>query len=332
MRTRYIASGLIAALAAAQPPSVVAQGESPASETRVSVRGASLYARVVGRGEPLIVLHGGPDFDQSYLLPELDRLATSYRLIYYDQRGRGRSGEGVHAGDVTLASDIADIEQVRQHFHLDRVTLLGHSWGVVLALEYAVRHPERVSRLILMNPAPASATDFASFRKIYVEKLGRDMARQQAILGSLAYGEGDPAAVTARYRIHFKRALVRAADYERLMTRMQAAFFSQGKSGILLARAVEDRLRAETWLDPTYDLLPKLRGARAPTLVIAGDHDFIPPDIANHIAQAIPGAKLAIMKDCGHFAYLECADDVQRALNDFDVRARSASNRVGANE
>lgn len=327
MRTRRIAMGLLVGFATPARPSTLAAQEATSApiETRIPVARASLYARVVGRGQPVIVLHGGPDFDQSYLLPELDRLANSYRLIYYDQRGRGRSREGIRPGDVTLASDIDDIDKVRQHFQLETVTLLGHSWGVVLALEYAVRHPERVARLILMNPAPASASDFASFRKIYIQEIGGEMDRQRAIIASPAYSEGDPEAVTARYRIHFKPALVRPADYERLMTRMQADFYRQGRGGILLARAVEDRLRAETWERPGYDLLPKVSGLRIPTLVMASDHDFIPVEFADHIAQAIPGAKLVVMKNCGHFSYLECPDEVRRALDDFHAQRHPRS-------
>jgi proline iminopeptidase len=106
-----------------------------------------LYAREVGQGTAIIILHGGPDFDHSYLLPELDRLSDSFHLIYYDQRGRGRSADRVQPEDVTLASDVADLEKVRQYFHLGSVVLLGHSWGTVLALEYALRYPERLSRL-----------------------------------------------------------------------------------------------------------------------------------------------------------------------------------------
>src|SRR5690349_10303645 len=107
-------------------------------EGRIPVAGAELYYREVGQGPAIIVLHGGPDFDQSYLLPEMDRFADSFRLIYYDQRGRGRSAEGVKPEDVTLESEMADLDRVRQYFHLDKVTLLGHSWGTVLALEYAL--------------------------------------------------------------------------------------------------------------------------------------------------------------------------------------------------
>jgi proline iminopeptidase len=92
------------------------------------------------------------------------------------------------------------------------------------------------------------------------------------------------------------------------------------------ARAVEDRLMRDTWQVDGYDLLPKLRSLNIPTLVISGDHDFIPTEIAAHIAGAIPNARLVTIKNCGHFAYLECAGDVRRAFNDF-FRSTPASER-----
>jgi proline iminopeptidase len=286
-------------------------------ESRIRVGTASLYAREIGRGQPLIVLHGGPDFDHGYLLPDLDRLADAFRLIYYDQRGRGKSADDLRAEDVTMASDVDDLDKIRQHFQLASTGLLGHSWGTVLALEYALRHPDRVSHLILMNPAPASAADLVVFRQFYLQKLGADMDRQGAILKSRAYQEGDPETVAARYRIHFTPALTRAQDYEKLMATMKAGFISQGKDGIVKARAVEERLMQDTWELKGYDLMPKLAALRMPALVIWGDHDFIPVEIATHIARAIPGARLVTLKDCGHFAYLECPSDVRTAFDDF---------------
>jgi proline iminopeptidase len=212
---------------------------------------------------------------------------------------------------------------VRQYFHLESAALLGHSWGAVLALEYALLHPERVSHMILMNPAPACASDVAVLRKAYTHKLGADMDRQRDIMASAAYKEGDPEAVAARYRLHFKPALKRPEDYEKLMATMKAGFFRQGKEGIVKARAVEDRLMRDTWQVDGYDLLPKLQTLGIPTLVISGDHDFIPGEIAAHIARAIPNAQLVTLRDCGHFAYLECAGDVRNALNDFFRRTRT---------
>lgn len=284
-------------------------------ESRIPVGGAELYAREIGHGTAIIILHGGPDFDHSYLLPELDRLSDSYHLIYYDQRGRGRSADGVKPEDVTLASDIADIEKVRQYYHLDSVVLLGHSWGTVLALEYALRYPGRVSHMILMNPAPASTEDYKQLRNEWIEKRPEAMERRKAIAATAAYQEADPEAVVASYRVHFKPALARSGDYEKLISRMQAAFIQQGKEGILKARAVESRLMSETWAAPDYDLLPKLKSLRIPTLVITAEHEFIPISTAEHITQALPNARMVTLKDCGHFSYMESPAAVREQID-----------------
>lgn len=321
MRRHFIFGILAAALVAALPPQSARALQSgrgaDSSELNIPVGGASLHVRTIGKGQPVIVLHGGPDFDYGYLLPELDRFKDAFRLIYYDQRGRGRSADNVKPEDVTLESDVSDLDMVRQHFQLDSPVILGHSWGTVLALEYALRHPTRASHLILMNPAPASASDVAVLRKAYLQKLGAEMERQRTILAGTAYRAGDPEAVTERYRIHFKPALVRAEDYENLMTRMRAGFFRQGSDGILKARAAEDQLMRDTWDVPSYDLLPKLHGLMIPTLVVTGDQDFIPVEVAQRIAQAIPNATFVTIKGCGHFAYLECPAEVRTAVDDF---------------
>src|SRR5437763_14844893 len=93
-------------------------------ETRIPVGNTSLYSREIGQGQPIIVLHGGPDFDHRYLLPDLDRLADAFRLIYYDQRGRARSADQVLPEDVTLTSDLDDLDKVRQQFNLASAALL----------------------------------------------------------------------------------------------------------------------------------------------------------------------------------------------------------------
>src|SRR5437667_3047988 len=136
MRTRLIVSSLAAVLVAALPSDSArafqAKRTAAPRESRIAVGKASLYSREIGQGQPIVVLHGGPDFDHSYLLPDMDRLSDSFRLLYYDQRARGRSADGVRAEDVTLASDIADLDNVREHFRLASTVVLGHSWGTVL--------------------------------------------------------------------------------------------------------------------------------------------------------------------------------------------------------
>ncbi len=313
MKASLVVALLVWAYAAWLPAHESKRNTTP-RESRIPVGNAELYCREVGQGTAIIVLHGGPDFDHSYLVPEMDRLSDSFHLIYYDQRGRGRSADRVQREDVTLASDIADLEKVRQHFKLDSVVLLGHSWGTVLALEYALRYPERVSRMILMNPAPASTDDYKQLKKEWLEKRADDMDRRKAISASAAYKDGGPDAVTAYYRIHFKPAFAQPENYEKFMARLTSSFT---KEGVLKARAVESRLMADTWSNPEYDLLPKLKSLRIPTLVISGDHEFIPVATAEHIAQAIPNARMVTLKGCGHFSYLECPAAVHEQIDAF---------------
>jgi proline iminopeptidase len=307
MRTILIVAILASACGTGPRSGADAAKTAVPREARVAVGNAELYTREVGKGQPVIVLHGGPDFDQSYLLPEMDRLSDSFRLIYYDQRGRGKSAAGVRPEDVTLDSEMSDLEQVMRHFQLGSAVLLGHSWGTVLAVEYALRHPDRVSHLILMNPAPASRDDYLKFRKARMEQLGEKFEQMKAIASSPGYQAGDPDAVAAYYRIHFSAAFARPEDFETVVARMRASFT---KEGVLKARAIEDRLMTYTWASPNgYDLYPKLATLAIPTLVIYGDHEFIPAaDAATPLARAIPKARYVTMKNCGHFAYLECAE------------------------
>jgi proline iminopeptidase len=112
----------------------------------------------------------------------------------------------VRAEDVTLESEIAALETTRQHYQLGATAVLGHSWGAVLALEYAIRHPDRVSHLLLMNPAPASAADLAFFGGHRLNKTALDRERMTVIGATAGYQEGDPDTIAAYCRIHFTAA------------------------------------------------------------------------------------------------------------------------------
>ena len=267
-----------------------------------------LFCREVGDGPPIVVLHGGPDFDHAYLRPELDRLADAFRLVYYDQRGRGRSAEGVRPEDVTLASELDDLELVRSHFGLEPVAVLGHSWGGVLAMEYAVRHLERVSHLILLDTGPASAADWRVLREELVRRRDpRDQEEMNAIVATDAYARGDLEAEAEYYRRHFRMTLRQPALLEALVARLRANFT---EGGVVLARTIEHRLYDETSRAEDWNLFPGLRELDVPTLVLHGEHDFVPVELAARVAEAVPGARLTVLPGCGHFTYLEAPDAV----------------------
>jgi proline iminopeptidase len=265
-----------------------------------------LYWRAVGGGPPIVVLHGGPDFDHYYLRPELDRLAESFRLVYYDQRGRGRSGNGVDPREVSIESEVADLELVRCHFGFESVAVLGHSWGGLLAMEYAIRHPDRASHLILVNTAPASAQDARRFREHLLRaRAAADVERMQAVASSARYRAGELEAEADYYRLHFGVTLRNRDILEQLVRRLRAHFTP---AGVLAARAIEQRLYDETWDRDGYDLVPKLRQLQIPALVLHGEGDLVPVSMAERVAEALPRGRLVVLEDCGHFAPLEAPE------------------------
>lgn len=288
--------------------------QAPPHEGYLPAERAPLYYREIGRGLPIIILHGGPDFDHNYLLPDMDRLSTSFRLIYYDQRGRGESDANVQPEDVSLESEIADVEILREYFRLETSAVLGHSWGGLLALEYALRHSHRVSHLILMNSAPVSHDDFMLFRQERRKKEAGNLEQLKALSTTAQYEMGDLEADAEYYRIHFQKTLRQPEHLEKVVNRLRVNFTPES---LRTARVIEKRLYDETWVSRQYDLLPKLKQLTIPTLVIHGDYDFIPVVCAEHIAKAIPGAQFVVLKECGHFSYLECPEDVHKTIAGF---------------
>ena len=273
-----------------------------------------LFCRDVGDGPPIVVVHGGPDFDHCYFLPELDRLADAFRLVYYDQRGRGRSAAGVRPEDVTLSSEIDDLDRVRSRFGLESVAVLGHSWGGVLAMEYAIRHPDRVSHLLLLDTGPASADDWRSFREGLARRRPADVDAMRAIASTDAYARGDLEAEAAYYRIHFRITVRRPDHLELLVARLRSNFTEQG---VVLARAIEHRLYEDTSESADWDLFPALRRLGVPTLVLHGEDDFVPVEFAARIAEAVPGARISVLPGCGHFTFLEAPEAVFDEISRF---------------
>ena len=268
---------------------------------------AELYYREIGSGPAVIVLHGGPDFDHRYLLPDLDRLATVCRLIYYDQRGRGASRWSFRPDEVRIETEADDVDVVRAHFDLQRVAVLGHSWGAHLALHYALRHPGRLSHLILLNPAPASHADSELMGQLRRAKRAPRAEEMERIAASDAFQRGEPEAVAAYYRLDFGSTFVHPEDVNRLdlhWTREQT----------LRGRDIEDQLMPQVYGREGYDLVPELARIRVPTMVIHGDHDFVPLEASARIANAIPGARLCVLRDSGHFSYVDAGDEMRDAV------------------
>ena len=136
----------------------------------VHANGIELFTRTVGSGPQVIVLHGGPGAHHDYLLPQFDALATGRTLQYYDQRGGGRSPAPRDAS-LGWREHVADLDALLTHWGAAPATLLGYSWGGLLAMLYAVQHPRRVARLALVSPASVTTAGRPEFERRFAERM-----------------------------------------------------------------------------------------------------------------------------------------------------------------
>jgi proline iminopeptidase len=265
------------------------------------VRGVEIFERRIGEGPPVVVLHGGPGAHYDYLLPGFDALATGRELIYYDQRGGGRSPVSRDTR-VGWSEQVADLEELRRQWGIDRLVIAGYSWGGLLALLYSVEHPEHVSRLALVSPAPAWREARREFEERFQRRnLAPELQQQRTALRQSGLRERDPAAYAQRL---FELSV---APY----------FFDPARARELTPFRVTGRTQQEVWssLDD-YDLRPRLGSIGVPVLVLQGENDVIPIDATRTVAR-LTDAELHLLPRCGHVPYIEAFDEFVRMMDGF---------------
>jgi proline iminopeptidase len=232
-----------------------------------------LYWLRIGEGAEAVVLHGGPGADHGYLLPQFEQLADERALLFYDQRGGGRSRSGTPR--PSWQDHVADLEALRQERALGPLTLVGYSWGGLLALLYALERPAAVARLALCSPA----APVHSYR-----------AEMQATL----------------------RARSRRPEAERLrgFPRAVAGYFADPRrASELTPFRVESRAERSVLASlGNYDLRPRLGEIDVPLLVLHGTEDPIPLQYSEELARLAPRGRLVALPGCGHVPYVECPD------------------------
>ncbi|MEO8139114.1 MAG: alpha/beta fold hydrolase [Gemmatimonadota bacterium] len=275
------------------------------SEFTRTINGVAILERRIGGGPPVVILHGGPGADHNYLLPGFDALANGRTLIYYDQRGGGRSPVGREV-PVGWREQVADLEALRRVWGFDRLTIAGYSWGGLLAMLYAIEHPARAERLALISPAPVWRAARDEFERRFQERtLTPALQAARRELRESGLRERDP-----------------TAHAQRLFELAVAGYFHDPEQARSLTPfRVTERTRAEVWSSlGDFDLRPALRELRLPALVLHGDDDPIPFDSARATADCL-GAEFVLLRDCGHVPYVEAFDRFVGSLDRFLPKA-----------
>ena len=277
----------------------------------IPVKYGKLSYEIFGKkGTPIIVAHGGPGLGYGYLLPQMLELAKDHQVIFYDQQGAGKSVNGkVNPEGINMPQFVADLESLRSALGWQKVILLGHSWGGLLAMNYAIKFPQHLESLVLMNSAPATSKGWHAFIQQYLATNAPVQERLAAIQAMPKFVDGDPKLVKKFLKISLARYFVKMADVEKLslnFTNASAQAFLQTAS-----------LLNNGYLAEPYDLTTELQQLAVPTLVVHGAHDLIPLWTAEEIAHAIAKSKLRVIKDSGHFPFIEKPTELFRDLRWF---------------
>lgn len=273
---------------------------------KVPLRDIALYVDVVGRGDPLLLMHGGPSADL-WTLASFRRLADQCTLVFYDHRCNGRS-VGVPISSMTWENLVGDPEALREHLGFEKWAVLGHSFGGHVALEYVLRHPDSVSRLVLVDTGADS-------------RWARENAPQL-----LAQRGFDPKKVELVRRWFHGEFTPR--EYLPIFWRISSAY--GGRNGLRgVAREMAEggwrtRMRAEPLIHAGrvlfdgWSVVDRLGEIAVPTLVMAGSEDFVfPPECQQELAAGIRGSQLVMIDGAGHDPQDEQPTRVMQVLRPF---------------
>lgn len=258
-------------------------------------------------GERLLILHGGPGAHHDYLLPQMDALADERECVFYDQRGGGRSRHDDDRDAITWESQVRDVETVVHELALEPLTLVGYSWGGLLALLHAVQAAHghagpAPARLVLIEPGPASRAWRGAFETEFARRQsGPEALARRAELAASGLQDRDPAA----YR-------------QRTFELGVAGYFADPRNAHSLTPfRVTGRVQQSIWESlGDYDLIPALRDVHCPALVVHGREDPIPLESSAAIAGALD-AELVVLDACGHVPYVEQPDALFGAIRSF---------------
>ncbi len=253
-----------------------------------------------------VVLHGGPGAHHDYLLPQMLELAAERDCLFYDQRGGGRSKTDDRA-PIGWRTHVEDLTALLAELERGPLTLVGYSWGALLAMLYAIeaqagRAGPVPARMVLLDPAPVTRSFRDRFEAEFAARqAGPAVTALREQLAASGLRESDPAA--------FK---------QRTFELSVAGYFADpARARDLTPFRVTGRVQQSVWESlGDFDLLPALRDLRIPSMVVHGRQDPIPLASAQAAAEAL-SAHACWLDACGHVPYVEQPEALFRAVREF---------------
>jgi proline iminopeptidase len=296
-------------------------GVYPVEEGFVDANGVMIYYEALGRGTPLLIVHGGPGASHDYFLPYLLPLARTNRVVFIDERGSGKSEKLEDPKGYTVENMVDDVEAVRAHLGLGRISLLGHSYGGVVAQAYAFKYQANLSHLILGSTFHSTKALNDVFVQMKAHMAPELRTRIEAMEKAGLFGHGKPYEqnrYTADYMIaawgegYFPYIYQKHPDpgYDPVSPGGTSWDLYREMWGSHGEFVVDGNLTSVEYAD-------RLPTIAVPTLITVGDHDEVAPSIAEAIHAKIPGSKLVVLPQSGHMTFVDQPGLFLKAVADF---------------
>jgi proline iminopeptidase len=278
-----------------------------------------LFYRVAGRGtDTVIAIHGGPGVDLESIYGDFAPLTEQHVVIFYDQRGAGRSTLPRDTTLLSAATQINDLDAVRRHFKIDRVVLVAHSYGPLLAATYAIAHPEHVRGMIFFGPVPPRRGDFFErFGRTLLARMdSAQLARQSDANRRLAAGDNVRQACRDYWSIGMRPRL---ADPDVSLSLIRSDLCASDPAGIRYGLTKTNGVVMASYGE--WDLRGALPALHMPVLIVHGEQDAIPMDLVAEWTM-IPRSRLFPVPGAAHFPYAERPDVVWPEVKKFFAETR----------
>ena len=302
---------LSAAQAQSSRPPVPSPSASvyPQQEGYVDANGVMLYYLMLGKGEPLVIMHGGPGASHDYFLPYLLPLARHNRVIFLDERGSGRSQKLEDPSLYTVENMVEDLEGARKALNLGKINLLGHSYGGALVQAYALKYQQNLSHLILASTWSSTVAlnqVFVRMKENMTPELRERIERMEA---AGLFGHGKPYEQN-RYPVDYMIAAWGEGYFPYVYAGRPDPNYdpvAQGNTAWDLYRemwgehgefVIDGNLKSVEYTD-------RLSTIKVPTLIVVGDHDECDPSLSKAMQAKIAGSKLVIFPKAGHMTFVD---------------------------
>ena len=296
----------------------------PIQDGFVDSHGALIYYQSVGRGAPLMIVHGGPGASHDYFLPYLLPLMRTSRLVFIDERGSGKSSKLEDPRQYTIANMVEDIEAVRQALDLGKISLLGHSVGGVLVQAYAFKYQKNLSHLILGSTYASTKELNQVLARMKAEMNPKERDRVNALEAAGLFGKGE-IWEHGRYPEEYARLAWGKGYFPYLYQNRPDPNYDPLNQNTGTAWDVYREMwgsNGEFVLDGNLkevEYVGQLSQIKVPTLIIVGDHDECDPKMSQEMHEKIAGSQLVILPSSGHMTFVDQPEQFLKVVRDFVV-------------